>query len=44
MQDAEHGLHAARQQAEVADTVEPFGQHVDQESADELVRVERHPA
>jgi hypothetical protein len=36
------GARAFGEQAVVADTVEAFWQHVDEEAADELVRGERH--
>ena len=36
------GAIAAGQEAIVADAVKPVGQHMDQETADELVGVERH--
>jgi len=36
------GTIAIGEQAIVADAVEPLGQHVHQEAADELVRGERH--
>ena len=35
-------LHAAREQAVVADAMQALGQRVDQEASDELVWVERH--